>query len=45
MQLNGTVNQAGTWSVVVTRPGCSDAATDSVDIVYKFFNNDNTSEY
>ena len=28
------VNQAGTWSVVVTRPGCSDAATDSVDIVY-----------
>lgn len=27
-----TVNQSGTWSVSVTRPGCSDIATDEVEI-------------
>src|SRR5574343_469160 len=26
------VNQSGTWSVEVVRPGCSDTATDSVEI-------------
>ncbi|MFD2907983.1 T9SS type B sorting domain-containing protein [Flavobacterium ardleyense] len=28
------VNQAGTWSVEVTRPGCSDLATDSIVIAF-----------
>ncbi|MEQ3661443.1 MAG: hypothetical protein ABNG96_02010, partial [Flavobacterium sp.] len=28
------VNQAGTWSVVSTRPGCSDQATDEVVIAF-----------
>ncbi|CAM3950233.1 T9SS type B sorting domain-containing protein [Flavobacterium cucumis] len=27
-----TVNQSGVWSVEVVRPGCSDVATDSVEI-------------
>lgn len=27
-----TVNQSGTWSVSVTRPGCSDIATDEVEV-------------
>ncbi len=27
-----TVNQSGTWSVSVIRPGCSDVATDEVEI-------------
>ena len=27
-----TVSQNGTWSVSVTRPGCSDVATDDVEV-------------
>jgi|APLak6261673822_1056097.scaffolds.fasta_scaffold00187_4 gliding motility-associated-like protein len=29
-----TVNQSGTWSVSVTRPGCSDVATDDVEVQF-----------
>jgi gliding motility-associated-like protein len=28
------VNQSGTWSVEVTRPGCSDVATDDVEVQF-----------
>jgi gliding motility-associated-like protein len=28
------VNQSGTWSVSVTRPGCSDVATDDVEVQF-----------
>ncbi|MFB9095198.1 hypothetical protein ACFFVF_01605, partial [Flavobacterium jumunjinense] len=29
-----TVSQSGTWEVRVTRPGCSDVATDQVDVYF-----------
>jgi gliding motility-associated-like protein len=29
-----TVNQSGTWKVSVTRPGCSDVATDEVEVQF-----------
>ena len=29
-----TVNQSGTWRVSVTRPGCSDVATDEVEVQF-----------
>ena len=29
-----TVNQSGTWRVSVTRPGCSDVATDDVEVQF-----------
>ena len=28
------VNQSGTWSVSVTRPGCSDVATDDIEVIF-----------
>lgn len=29
-----TVNQSGTWKVSVTRPGCSDVATDEIEVQF-----------